>query len=147
LTDGQLFNSGDADDVADGCFLCRNTLQTFDLVQGDDLGTVGNVWIMEVADNDRIVNMQSTAGDTADTDSADKIVVVNGGDQHLCRTFWIAFRSRNFFQDGVEQDVQVFALYAWFTGSGSFFTGAVEDLAFQLFLVCIQIKQQVVNFF
>ena len=145
LTDGQIFDTGDADDVAHRCGLCLYSLQAFDLIKGDNLCTVGNAWIVEITNDDLVVDVDGTAGDSADTDSADKVVVVDGGNQHLCRCIRFTLRSRNLFEDGVKQQIQIFAHLARLQRSGALFARAVEDLAFQLLLVCVQIEQQVID--
>ena len=146
FTDAQVFNTGDTNDIADCCALSLNSLQALDLIEGYDLGAIGNIWIVVIAYDNWIVYFQSTSCNSADTDSADKVVVVDGRNQHLCRAFRITFWCWDFFQDGVKQNIQIFAFHTWLTGSGSFFTGAVQNFAFELFFVCIQIKQKVINF-
>ena len=128
LADAQLFDTGDTNDIADGCGLSWNTLQALNLVEGDNLGAVGNGRVMVVADDDLVIDIESAAGDSADADASNEVVVVDGGNQHLCRAFRVTLRSRDLLEDGVEQDVQIFAADTRLVGSGSLFARAVENL-------------------
>ena len=147
FTDGYIFQTGDANDVAHFAFLSRNTNQAFDLIQGNDLAFVHRIRVVMFADNDWIVDFYDTASDLTDSDTANVFVVVDGRNKILEWAIDIAFRCRNFGEDGIEQRVQVFTANTRFEGSSTFFTGAVQNFGFQLFFSCIQIEEQVVNFF
>ena len=45
-----------------------------DRIKGDNLCTGGNAWVMEITNEDLVIDVDGTAGDSANTDSADKDV-------------------------------------------------------------------------
>ena len=73
-------------DVAGGCLSDRHTVQTVELVKADGLELLGDlIGIMIVAYRDLVVLMDHTALDPANGDPAHKLVIVDGGHQHLER--------------------------------------------------------------
>ena len=100
---------------------------------------------MPVAHLHALAHLDHAVLHAAHAHAADKVVIVHAGDQHLHGGFGVALGRGDVFQDGIEQRVEVFAHLARLKGGGSLLAGAVEDLAFQLLLVGVQVKQQVVN--
>ena len=84
--------------------------------------------------------------DATDGDTTHKFIVVDGGYQHLEGCVQIDFGSGDVVQDGLEQRLQVGAhdigVLGGHTGAG----GTEQDGRIQLFLVGVQIQQQLQDF-
>ncbi len=86
-------------------------LDALEAVEGVDLGDA-RVFDDAVAVDDlhRRAEADGAAGDAADAEAAEVVVVVDGRDQHLERRFGVAGRRRYGLEDGVEQRLQGGAL-------------------------------------
>ena len=64
---------------------------------------------MIVADGDLLIDADGTALDAADADTADIVVIIDGGDKHLHGRRGVALRRRDIVDDGIEQRVEIHA--------------------------------------
>ena len=77
--------------------------------------------------------MDRAAFDAADSDSADIVVIVDGGNKHLQRAGLVSLRRRDMLQNGAEQHLQVFSFHiVRLVRSGACPAGTVENGAVQL---------------
>ena len=68
LADGDVVDAGEADDVAGSRFL---DLDAFEPLEGEQLGDLGLfVLAVQLADDDRVVQLDPAVGDAADGDAA-----------------------------------------------------------------------------
>ena len=145
LADGNAFDTGEANDLACLCLLDRLTAQLLDGVQGNQLCVVRLGVAVVVADSNLLADLHRAALDTADADTADVLVVVDRGYQHLGRAFDVNLRRRNVLEDLLEQWSQVLALHVRRHGSSACTAGAVNDRAVQLLVGRIEVEQQLEN--
>ena len=83
ISDRDVFDTADPDNVAYGRTLCRHTLQALNLQQGNNLVPAGIFRIVVVAQQYLLSHLNGTSFNSADTDSAHVFIIINGGDQHL----------------------------------------------------------------
>src|SRR5699024_1695463 len=95
--------------------------------------------LVVVGYGNRLVYLDAAALDTADTDTANVLVVVDGRYQHLHRAFGVYFGCRDMLENLVKQRNQIGARYGRGHGSRAVTTRAVNDRAVQLLVVCVQI--------
>ena len=147
ITDGDVFTAGEADDIADGCFFYRNTAQTVDLIECLDSGALCLcVGIMVVADGDFFIDMKHTALNASDGDTTDIIVVVDGRNEHLQRTFVVTLGCGNVIENGLKQRLEVFGCFEGRVGSGTCTAGAPDHRRIELFVRCIELQKQFQHF-
>ena len=143
VADGDVLDAADPDDIAHGCRFCRNTLESLDLEQRNDLVAAGVLRVMIVAQQHLLSHLDGTSFDSADTDSAHVFIIVDGRDQHLQRLIRVALRRIHIRHNGVEQRFQILALTVGFKACSTSTAGAVQERGvLQLFLAGIQIHQQ-----
>ena len=89
------------------------------------------------------VELERAAGDAADTDTADELVVVDGGDEHLRRGIRITLRSGNVLKDGFKQRTQIAARLVRVEGRRARAGAGVNDRGIELALVRAEVDHQV----
>ena len=127
MSDGDVLQTGDGHDVAHSCFLNGNTLESVELEHGGDLAAANLVPVVVVGNTYFLTDFDHTAVHTADADTAYVLVVVQRGDQHLQRSGVIALRRRDVFQNGLEQGLQILALFVGRQTCGTRSAGAVGE--------------------
>ncbi|CDD03828.1 unknown [Ruminococcus sp. CAG:382] len=95
MADGDIVKSGHTDYVADHCGFGGYAPQTVDLEHGGDAVFAHEIGVMVVADGNLLLEVEGAALYSADGDFADIVVIVNGGDEHLCGGFFVAFGRRD----------------------------------------------------
>ena len=95
VADGDIVKSGHTDYVADHCSFGGYAPQTVDLEHGGDAVFAHEIGVMVVADGNLLLEVEGAALYSADGDLADIVVIVNGGDEHLCGGFFVAFGRRD----------------------------------------------------
>src|SRR5699024_4442461 len=104
VADGHVADAAHGDNVAGGGLLDGDLGQAVELIEGGGLGLLGGgVRIVIVAHGDLLVLLDHAPLDAADGDAAHKLVVVDGGDQHLEGGVHIRLGGGDILQDGVEQ--------------------------------------------
>ena len=104
ISDGNILRAGKADDIAHFRFRNRNAAKPVDLADADDFCFLGRfIFIMEVADHDFLILAYRTSLDASDSDSADIIVIVDGGHKKLQRRVDFPLGSGNIIKNGIEQ--------------------------------------------
>ena len=97
---------------------------------------------MEVAHRDLLVLLYSAPLDATDGDAAHKLVVVNGGDQHLEGGLRVRLRGGDIVEDGLKQGHQVGARHVGGVGGGALAAGAEQGGGLKLLVGGVQIQQQ-----
>ena len=143
LADGDVLDAGEADDVAGSGLLDFDPLQA---VEGVELGHLRFVdQVVELADDDRIANLDAAVEDAADGDAADVIARIEVGDENLERRVGVAARRRHVLDNRVEQRPQI--------GAGCVLIAArspdpgvrVQDRKVELLLRRVEIDEEVVD--
>ena len=97
---------------------------------------------MVVADHDLVILADGAPLDAADRNAAHKLIVVDGGDQHLERSVQLHLRGGNVLQNRLKQGFQVGARLLRRIGSRACPGGAEEHGGVQLLVSGVQIHQQ-----
>ena len=127
VADGDLADAAHGDDVAGGGLGHRHPAQAVKLIEGGGLGLLRRgVGLVEVAHRDLLVLLYSAPLDAADGDAAHKLVVVNGGDQHLEGGLRVRLRGGDIVEDGLKQGHQVGARHVGGVGGGALAAGAEQ---------------------
>ena len=88
---------------------------------------------MVIAHHYFTVGLDRAAFDAADGDSADIVVIVDGGNKHLQRAGLVSLRRGDMLQNGAEQHLQIFPFHIVRpVRSGACPAGTVENGAVQL---------------
>ena len=75
----------------------------FKFIELSDLHALFLIRVMFVHQHDLLVNADGSVFHFADTDASNVFVIVDGADQHLSRSFRIALRSGNIFEDCLKE--------------------------------------------
>ena len=143
VADGDLADAAHGDDVAGGGLGHRHPAQAIKLIEGGGLGLLRRgVGLVEVAYRDLLVLLYSAPLDAADGDAAHKLVVVNGGDQHLEGGLRVRLRGGDIVEDGLKQGHQVGAGHVGGVGGGALAAGAEQGWGLKLLVGGVQIQQQ-----
>ena len=143
ITDGDFTDAGHGDNVARLYLLNRHPLQAVVLVNGGGLKLFTyRVRVVVIADLDLLVLLDATPLNAADGNSAHKLIVVDGGDQHLEGGVQIHLRGGDVVQNGFKQGFQVsprlIGVLRRHPGPG----GTEQNGRIQLFVGGIQIHEQ-----
>ena len=146
ITDVKLRDAGKCDDGTDRCRGNLNLVQTVKLIQLADLNLVFFIRI-RVVDNDNVlVDRKCTTVYLADTDTSDILIVINCTDQHLGRTIFVAFRSRDIIQDRLKERLHILRFISQITNCITALCGSENKRAVQLLIRCIKIEEQLKYF-
>ena len=107
VADGDVADTAHGDDLTGGGLGDGGTGQAVEGVQAHGLGLLGLVGVVVVAHHDLLVLLDGTTLNAADGNAAHKVVVVDGGDQHLEGSLGVALGGGNVLQNGLEQGHQV----------------------------------------
>ena len=83
ISDGNIGDSRDGDDRADGCVLYFYFVQTVEFIETADFYFLLFVRVMMVDKDHILVDGDCAVVNFSDTDASDILVVVNGADEHL----------------------------------------------------------------
>ena len=97
---------------------------------------------MVVGDHDVLILPDHAALDSADADTADIIVVVDGGNEHLQFAVFISLGRGHIFEDLVKQGAQIGAGHIGIERGGTCSARAEDHRAVQLLVVCVQLHEQ-----
>ena len=97
---------------------------------------------MIVADLDLLILLYYAALDTADCDTADILVVVNAGNEHLERAVNVLLGLGNVLEDGVEQGLEVGARNIGRVACGALAAGAEQHRGVELLVGCVKIHEK-----
>ena len=97
---------------------------------------------MVVANHDLLILFDGAALDAADGDASHKLVIVDGGDQHLEGGVRVHIGSGDIIQNGVEQRLKISACRVGGVGSRALTPRAEQHGRVELVLGGIQIQQQ-----
>ena len=100
---------------------------------------------MVIGDHDILILPDDAALDAADTDTADIIVVVDGGDEHLQLAVFVSLGRRHIFQNLIKQGAQIGAGYIRIERGRTRSARAEDHRAVQLLVVCVQLHEQLEN--
>ena len=143
ITDGDIGDAGQGDDVAGGGLGDGLLAQSLELVHGDGLGLLGGgVGVVVVADGDLLVLLDGAPLDAADGDAAHELIIVDGADQHLERLGHIRLGSGDVLQNGLEQRLEVRARHIGGIGGRALPAGAEQHGGVQLLVSGVQIHQK-----
>ncbi len=97
---------------------------------------------MVITYHDFIVLMNHAALNPPDGNSAHKLVIVDGGNQHLERLVHIRLRRRDIVQNGVKQGLEIGASHIRRIGCSALTSGAEQHGALQLIVGGVQVDEQ-----
>ena len=97
---------------------------------------------MEIAHCDLLILPNDAPLDASDGNAPHKLVVINGGDQHLEGGLGVRLRGGDIVEDGLEQRLEIGALHLGGVGCSALPPGAKQHGGVQLFTGSVQIQQQ-----
>ena len=142
IADMDVCDSGYSDNGADGGFSHLDFFQTVELVELADLYFFPLGQIVMVHQHDILIDTDRSVVHLADTDTADIFIVINGADQYLSACVGISLRSRDIFQDCLEQRSHILRRIVQIQDRMAKFCGCVQERAVQLLVGSVQIHQK-----
>ena len=142
IADVKIVDAGQSDNGTDGGRLYRDLLQAVEFIQLRDADFLFLGTIMMIDQQGILVDPDAAAVDLADADPADIFVVIDGGDQHLERSFRITLRCRDIVEDRLEERGHVRRLITDLLHGVAFLRGCEDKGAVQLLVGSIQVHQQ-----
>ena len=143
LTDRDVIDPRQADDVARRGFLDLDPLQT---VEGVELGDAHFLDpCIQLAHRHRVADAHAAVEDAADGDSSDIVARIEVGDQQLQRRVRITTRRRHVLDNRVEQRSQVCALGVCVPARRPGPGVGVEDGEIELLIVGVEIDEEIVD--
>ena len=143
FTDGDAFDTGNSDDVAEFGLGDIDTLET---AEGEEFGDLGFVeGTVELGDDDIFTREERTAHHTRNGDAAEVIAVVEVRDQDLERTVGFTLRFWRRFHDGIEERCEIFAGDLGVDGGGADLGVGIEDGEIKLIFLGVEIDEEVVD--
>ena len=119
-----------------------NSFQSLDLIEIGDFTIRAHFIVVIIANTYGLVGSDGTALDTADSDTADKFVIIDTGNQQLRGAFRIHFHRRNMGKYCIKKRIEVILLFIGREGGCPRTSAAVYDGTFQLFVRGVQIHHQ-----
>ena len=146
VTDTDITDTAHGDDIAGRGFGNRRTTQTVKGVKGNGLTLLADLLgSMIVADNDFLILLDSAALNATDSNSTNKLVVIDGGNQHLEGLFRLYLGGGNVIQNGFKQRLQIGADNVGRIRSSTLTAGAEQHGRIKLILGGVQIQQKFQN--
>ena len=147
VADGNIGQTRKRNNIAGLCALDRLTAVGLEVEQLGDAAAHMHIGVVPVADLNRAADLDDAVLHAADAHAADKVVVVNAGDQHLQRLIRLALGGLDILQDRVEQGLQVGACAGIgpVVAGGAVAAGAEHHRAVQLLIGGTKIHQQFKN--
>ena len=143
VADGDIADAGHGDDIAGGDLGDGHPVQAVELINGGGLGLLADlVRIVVVAHHDLLVLLQGAPLNAAHGDAAHKLVIVNGGHQHLEGGVHVHVGGGDIVQNGLEQRFQIAADLLGVVAADAVPGGAEQHGRIQLIVGGIQIHQQ-----
>ena len=144
VADGNIGQTREGDNITGLGALDRLTAVGLEVEQLGDAAAHMHIGVVPVADLDGAADLDDAVLHAADAHAADKVVVVNAGDQHLQRLLRLALRRLDILQDGIEQGHQVLAGFGIgpVIAGRAVAAGAEHHRAVQLLVGSAQIHQQ-----
>ena len=144
LADGDAFDAGDSDDVAD---LGLRGLGALQAGEGEELGDLDLLQRQVAAgEHDFVADMQRALEDAGDGDAAEVLGVVEVGDEDLERCFRVADSGRNGLDDRLEERLKIGAGNGHVRRGCAVLGDAVEDGKIELVFFGIEIDEEIVDF-
>ena len=143
LTDGDVRDTGDHDDITAVCLFHTHTGQP--LVDEDLRSLFVSHIAFVIADDDRLLCLQRSLEDTSDAQASDVFVIGQGRDLHLQ---WFLVQIRIWFtvtQDRLKQRLDAVAWRIHVVLDDAFSGDAIENREIQLFIAGIQIQEQLID--
>ena len=103
VSDGDVRDTGDRDDGSDGRLFYLYSVKPVELIEFTDLDLFLLVRIMVIDKDHFLIYRNGPVVHFSDPDTSYILVVIDGADENLSRSFRIAFRSRDVFQDCFKQ--------------------------------------------
>ena len=113
VTDSDVLDTADTNDVASLCTLTWNSVKSFYLIHCNDLATIFLLSLMIVADRNVLINFHFATLDTADSYSSYILVVVDSGNKILHWALSIYLRCRDIAEYLVKERYHILALFIW----------------------------------
>ena len=107
ITDSDALDTGYPDNIAHFSLLNGNTVQALYLKEGDYLGIVVLFGACVVTDSYLLIYLDIASYDTADADTADVLIVVDRGNEHLERLFLLTLRRLDVVDDSIEKGLEI----------------------------------------
>ena len=146
VTDVKIADTGDCNNVTDGSFFYRNSLQT---VEGEELGNTNLILlirVMVVNNNSILIHTNLTVGYLTDTDTTNEFVVVDGGYENLHICIRITLRCRDEVEDGLEERCHILLLIVEVLDRITFSCRSEDEGAVKLFIRSIEVHEELENF-
>ena len=143
IADHDIFDTRDGDDFAHAGTLNRHALEALEREQAAQAEVLVEIGVEVIAAGRHAVELERAAGDAANTDTADELVVVDGGDEHLRRGIRITLRSGNVLKDGFKQRTQIAARLVRIESRCARAGAGVNDRGIELALVRAEVDHQV----
>ena len=143
VADHDVLDAGDGDDLAHLGRLDRHALEAVKGEEAAQTEILVQVGVKVVGAGGHRVELQRAAGDAADADAADELVVVDRGDEHLRRGLGIALRRGDVLENRVKQRAQVLAGLGKVERRGARAGAGIDDRRVELALVRVEIDHQV----
>ena len=100
---------------------------------------------MVIADLDLLILTDYTALDTADGNSADILVVVNAGNEHLEGALDVLLGFGNVLEDGIKQRLEVRSRNLGGIACGTLTAGTEQHRGIKLLIGCVKVHEKLKN--
>src|SRR5580692_7892358 len=144
LADGDSFDAGDGDDVAQLRFRDVGALQAGEGKQFRDFRLVKST--IQPGDGDLFAGMHGAVEDAGDGEATQIVAVIKVRNQNLQWTCGVAFGERDRLYNGVEERTQIFSAAFDIGRSRADLGVGVEHGEIELILFGVEIDEQVVDF-
>ena len=133
VADGDIRNTGDGHDRADGGFLYFHFIQPVEFVQLADAYLLQTVRVVFIYHGGVHAYPDHAVFHFPDPDTSHILIVVDGADQHLGVCFRIAFRRRDVFQYGLKERLHIPLFISQIQNGNPGLGRSVDEGAVQLF--------------
>ena len=146
ISDVDIRDTGNSNDRTDACLSNLYFFQSVKFIQFADLYFFLLGQIVVVDQHNVLVHADRSVFNFADTDTSNVFVVVDGTDQKLCASFRIAGRSRDVFQNGLEQRCHILRGVVQIEYGMTQLCGCVQERTVKLLVGCVEIHQKLKHF-
>ena len=141
----EILDTGDRNDLTAVCLIDIDSCETVEGVELRDTYTGTLVRIVVVDDIGLLIQLQGTVIDLTDADTADELVIIDGGYQHLGIRLRITLRCRDIIEDGLEERLHGSGLIIEASLREALLRGCIQERAVELLVGSIEIHHKLEN--
>ena len=134
-------NSGNSYNIANSSLIYFCFVKTMKRVKFCDTNTFMDRRVVMIDNHYVLIYLNMTIFNFANTNSSNKLIVINCWYQHLCVVFRVSLRSRNIVNNTLKKRLHILSFIVKICNSISWFSRCIYKWTIQLFIIGFQINK------